>query len=34
ATTHYQVITAAALGSAAGMSINNELLLEEWNRQR
>ncbi|NRS17984.1 NAD(P)/FAD-dependent oxidoreductase [Brevibacillus sp. HB1.4B] len=33
ATTQYQVITAAALGSAAGMSINNELLLEEWNRQ-
>lgn len=34
ASTHYQVITAAALGSAAGMSINNELLVEEWNRQR
>lgn len=34
ASTHYQVITAAALGSAAGMSINNELLVEKWNRQR
>ncbi|AWX54826.1 NAD(P)/FAD-dependent oxidoreductase [Brevibacillus brevis] len=34
ASTHYQVITAAALGSAAGMSINNDLLVEEWNRQR
>ncbi|KMZ42258.1 MULTISPECIES: NAD(P)/FAD-dependent oxidoreductase [Bacillales] len=33
ATTQYQVITAAALGSAAGMSINNELLVEAWNRQ-
>ncbi|MGF9910751.1 NAD(P)/FAD-dependent oxidoreductase [Brevibacillus porteri] len=34
ATTNYQVMSAAALGSVAGMSINNELLLEEWNRQR
>lgn len=33
ATTQYQVITAAALGSAAGMSINNELLSEAWNHQ-
>ncbi|ASJ52402.1 pyridine nucleotide-disulfide oxidoreductase [Brevibacillus formosus] len=33
ATTQYQVIAATALGSVAGMSINNELLLEAWNRQ-
>ncbi|MFS0556627.1 NAD(P)/FAD-dependent oxidoreductase [Brevibacillus sp. 179-C9.3 HS] len=32
-TTQYQVVIAAALGSAAGISINNELLAEVWNRQ-
>ncbi|MFF0828285.1 NAD(P)/FAD-dependent oxidoreductase [Brevibacillus sp. NPDC003359] len=32
ATPQHQVITAAALGFAAGISINNELLAEAWDR--
>ncbi len=32
ATEQYQAITAASLGALAGVGINNELLMEDWNR--